>query len=133
MPKLLPIMIGDSYQEGSDVEMYCTLMSKNVADIKFNWFKDDVNIDQLTENLGKLKIETNNNRGHSFLSLTNITDKDAGEYTCMAENSYGSDKAAASLIVSGNNVTQVHCQQNSIYLSYSMSYYTNSYNYNHVL
>lgn len=73
----------------------CSVISGNQR-LSFEWKKDDM----VLRKTDKLNIETS--LSHSVLSISNIDEYDAGNYTCLVKNNEGSDSYVLPLIVKGN-------------------------------
>lgn len=94
----MPINLAESYNEGSDLELFCGLASGSQSDrIHFHWLK---NGKKLAETFDK-KHSIDSVSSRSILKLFKISTQDGGDYACIAENSHGTDSVHANLVVSG--------------------------------
>lgn len=96
MPKILPFDFGSETSfMGDTITAQCTVTSGDMP-ILFKWY---VNAQQLPEdfgiNVGSFGKKT------SVLGIETISEKHAGNYTCVAQNSAGSSSYSAELIVKG--------------------------------
>ncbi|KAF3823749.1 hypothetical protein GH733_007217 [Mirounga leonina] len=70
---------------------------------EFQWFKEDT---RLATGLGGVRIE---NKGHiSTLTFFNVSEKDYGNYTCVATNKLGNSNASITLYAA-ETVAQLDC------------------------
>lgn len=78
---------------GRVVNFVCTVLSGDVTE--FLWARDG----QLIRDGRKFRIH--DNPVSSFLTIRDIEAGDAGNYTCVAKNSFSEDRVSARLIVEG--------------------------------
>ncbi|OQR74897.1 Down syndrome cell adhesion molecule-like [Tropilaelaps mercedesae] len=78
---------------GRVVNLVCTVITGEVTE--FLWARDG----QLIRNMGKSRIQ--DNPVSSFLTIRDIEPSDAGNYTCVAKNSFSEDRMSARLNVEG--------------------------------
>lgn len=96
LPKILPFIFGDdpSYL-GDSITVQCSITSGDLP-VKFKWFLHDKII---AENIG-IKIGSFG-RKTSVISIDTLSEKHAGNYTCLAENIAGTNTYSTELIVKG--------------------------------
>ena len=82
------------------ISIYCTI-KKGTRPIKIEWMKDGVVL-QSNENVKIMSDEED-----SVLSIRSTKDADAGNYTCIAKNAFGSDFYTAQVIVKGECNRQI--------------------------
>lgn len=102
---MLPFTFGDepSYL-GDTTSVQCTVSSGDMP-IKFSWLLNGRDVkDDLGINIGSFGKKT------SFLGMDALSEEQAGNYTCIAENQAGSASYTATLIVKGTtNCLFVFC------------------------
>ena len=76
------------------ITILCTV-KKGTPPFKIEWLKDDIAI-QSNENV-KIKGDEED----STLSIKSTRESDAGNYTCVARNAYGSHSFTTKLVVQG--------------------------------
>ncbi|RWS11618.1 hemicentin-1-like protein [Dinothrombium tinctorium] len=84
-------VLAGSIPEGSRFSTFCTLMSGSKP-VSFTWLKNGKNI---KENL----INIESFEQHSMISIEKVKAENAGNYTCIARNTFGSDKYTISLSI----------------------------------
>ncbi|XP_077485795.1 hemicentin-1-like [Amblyomma americanum] len=96
-PKLQPLLFPRSrIRVGESASALCALVAGD-ADVKFRWFKESVQIDDSVRS-----VKVKNDKRVSVLTVEPATVESAGNYTCTAENNYGSDANSATLVVEGH-------------------------------
>lgn len=78
---------------GRVVNLVCTVVSGDVGE--FLWARDG----QLIRDGGRFRIHEN--PVSSLLTIRQIAASDAGNYTCVAKNSFSEDRTSSKLIVEG--------------------------------
>lgn len=96
MPKVVPFSFGQNpVQEGTSTTLQCTV-SEGDLPIDIIWHFNDTVIENsdfiTTSRLG---------RRVNILNIEEISTTNAGKYTCLANNSAGSDNFSADLLVNG--------------------------------
>ncbi|XP_040074506.2 Down syndrome cell adhesion molecule-like protein Dscam2 [Ixodes scapularis] len=93
-PKLQPLHFPQSrIRVGESASALCALVAGSPV-VRFKWFKENVAID------GKLPyVNVKNDKRVSVLTIESVTLSSAGNYTCIADNDYGSDANSAALVV----------------------------------
>ena len=105
LPQILPFSFGDlSVNSGDTVSVSCTV-GKGDLPIKFSWF---FQLKPITDD-DSVIISKISKRG-TALTLDPVTDKHVGVYTCLAQNSAGTNNFSSVLRVNG------------IYLNFEISY-----------
>ncbi|XP_018422619.1 PREDICTED: opioid-binding protein/cell adhesion molecule homolog isoform X1 [Nanorana parkeri] len=89
-----PPFISDARNTGASVGqkgiLRCSALAVPLAE--FQWYKEDA---RLSNGLGGVRIE---NKDHmSFLTFFNVSEKDYGNYTCVASNKLGNSNASVIL------------------------------------
>ncbi|KAL3203377.1 hypothetical protein MRX96_053228, partial [Rhipicephalus microplus] len=78
---------------GESATTLCALVAGD-QDVKFRWFKENVEINGAVAN-----VKVKNDKKVSVLTVEPATLQNAGNYTCTAENNYGTDAKSATLVV----------------------------------
>ena len=86
------------------ISIHCTI-DQGTRPIKIEWMKDGV----LIQSNDNLKIVGDDE--DSTLSIRFAKDVDAGNYTCVAKNSFGSDFYTAQVVVKGESATKSYPQR----------------------
>ena len=81
-------------EAGTDIFISCSA-NRGTKPISYTWFKDGRKI------VPGSGIEIESNRNALGLSIISATSKHSGNYTCIAENAYGSDSYSANLNIKG--------------------------------
>ncbi|XP_070395111.1 cell adhesion molecule Dscam1-like isoform X2 [Dermacentor albipictus] len=93
-PKLQPLVFPRSrIRVGESASALCALVAGD-HDVKFRWFKENVEIGGAVPN-----VKVKNDKKVSVLTVEPATIQSAGNYTCTAENNYGTDANSATLVV----------------------------------
>ncbi|KAH6928080.1 hypothetical protein HPB50_011607 [Hyalomma asiaticum] len=93
-PKLQPLVFPrNRIRVGESASALCALVAGG-PDVKFTWFKENAEIGGAVANV---KVE--NNKKVSVLTVEPASLQSAGNYTCTAENNYGTDANSATLVV----------------------------------
>ncbi len=87
-------------REGTFQVFTCSIIS-GAEPVSFTYL---LNGKPVTESPPAVKIDTASNAKFSFLTLQHIRRSDAGAYSCVAKNRFGSDSATWTLAVNGNVV-----------------------------
>ncbi|XP_023225164.1 Down syndrome cell adhesion molecule-like [Centruroides sculpturatus] len=82
-PKIQPFNFPPNLSVGQSTKFLCTLV-EGAHPVSFRWFKDGQEI------TGNKNIEITKLRDISILIFNNINIEDAGNYTCIASNKFGS-------------------------------------------
>ncbi|KAM9297014.1 opioid-binding protein/cell adhesion molecule homolog [Gastrophryne carolinensis] len=94
-----PPYIADARNTGASVgqkgALRCSALAVPLADIQ--WYKDDT---RLSNSLGGIRIE--NKEQVSILTFFNVSEKDYGNYTCVASNKLGNSNASVILYGPGS-------------------------------
>ena len=85
-------------REGTFQVFTCSIIS-GAEPVSFTYL---LNGKPVTESPPEVKIDTALNAKFSFLTLQHIRRSDAGVYSCVAKNRFGSDSATWTLTVNGN-------------------------------
>lgn len=86
---------GNRIRVGESASAMCTLVAES-SDVRFRWLKDSVDVSGTATNLN-----IKNDKTVSMLTIESVTLQDAGNYTCIVDNTYGSDASTAMLVVEG--------------------------------
>ena len=89
-PKITPFEFPVQTKSGDRISVSCVASGSPPATIK--WFKDGT---PLAQNDVKVVFE----EGMAAMFIPNTTPKQAGNYTCTAENPFGRDMFSARLVV----------------------------------
>ncbi|KAH7936604.1 hypothetical protein HPB49_001639 [Dermacentor silvarum] len=93
-PKLQPLVFPRSrIRVGESASALCALVAGD-HDVKFRWFKENVEIGGAVPN-----VKVKNDKKVSVLTVEPANLQSAGNYTCTAENNYGTDANSATLVV----------------------------------
>lgn len=96
LPKLVPFIFGDEpSNSGDSATVQCSISSGNIP-VQFSWFLNGnpvENIEGIT--VGKFGTKT------SVLSIENLAEVHAGNFTCLAQNIAGLTSYSAGLVVKG--------------------------------
>ncbi|KAG0434113.1 hypothetical protein HPB47_019347, partial [Ixodes persulcatus] len=93
-PKLQPLHFPQSrIRVGESASALCALVAGSPV-VRFKWFKENVAIDGTL-----LHVNVKNDKRVSVLTIESVTLSSAGNYTCIADNDYGSDANSAALVV----------------------------------
>ncbi|KAL3180814.1 hypothetical protein MRX96_037234 [Rhipicephalus microplus] len=94
-PKLQPLVFPrNRIRVGESASALCALVAGD-HDVKFRWFKENVEIGG--SSVANVKVK--NDKKVSVLTVEPATLQSAGNYSCTAENNYGSDANSATLVV----------------------------------
>nr|XP_042909624.1 fibroblast growth factor receptor 4-like [Parasteatoda tepidariorum] len=85
--------LSDNVQESDIVSVTCFAVSSKKP-LTFDWLKNGETIGKSFRN-----IRIDNNEDYSILILNNVTQRNAGNYTCLVKNDVGSSKHTASLYI----------------------------------
>lgn len=101
-PKLQPFHFPQGRTRvGESASALCALVAGSPV-VRFKWFKENVAID------GKLpNVNVKNDKMVSVLTIESVTLSSAGNYTCIADNDYGSDANSAALVVEGRLIPKL--------------------------
>lgn len=97
IPKIIPFIFGEepsNYGESSTVQ--CSISLGDMP-IEFSWFLKGKPIDKSQEGLSIVSF----GKKTTVLSIDSLTEKFAGNYTCLAQNNAGYSTYSAELIVKG--------------------------------
>ncbi|XP_071041659.1 cell adhesion molecule Dscam1 isoform X4 [Parasteatoda tepidariorum] len=93
LPKIKSFSFEDNVQESDIVSVTCFAVSSKKP-LTFDWLKNGETIGKSFRN-----IRIDNNEDYSILILNNVTQRNAGNYTCLVKNDVGSSKHTASLYI----------------------------------
>lgn len=103
-PKILPIATADSYPEGSTVNLICTVSGGQRKGLTLSWFKDGQELNEesmrYSDSLENVSIEKTG-VDISILRISNATDKNSGQFSCMAKNPLGEDSTSVKIVING--------------------------------
>ena len=94
--KLGPVLTHQKVEVNSSLQIFCGVQ-KGVQPFFFEWFKNNQAIKRLPG--AKWEIETS--KQFSTLNIQRIDKDDAGNYSCLVKNIYGSDSINVMLTVKG--------------------------------
>ena len=77
-------------REGQNVTLYCNATGNPWPALTISWYKDGYPINN--------SFSTMLSPSHEQLTITNVSRKDSGDYTCRAKNRVGTDTSNASTI-----------------------------------
>ena len=95
-PKLGPIVNNQRRDVNSSLRLFCDVQ-QGVQPFFFEWFKNN----QPIKAGPGVKWEIENAKKLSTLTIERIDKNDAGNYSCLVKNIYGSDSLTVSLTVKG--------------------------------
>ncbi|KAL4709858.1 hypothetical protein ACJJTC_003821 [Scirpophaga incertulas] len=91
-PKIASFHFPEELEVGGSTQATCSLLSVDKP-IQFTWHKDNLPIPSI------LKVEQKNMDFFTLLIIQDLTSAHSGEYTCKANNDFGSVSHSASLVV----------------------------------
>lgn len=92
-PVIVEPLRSESVKTGATVSFYCKAMSDPVPEI--SWLKNE----EALVYSPRIKQD----KQMQMLQLVNVTEKDAGKYTCVAKNKFGEERKSATLYVDGSS------------------------------
>ena len=96
MPKLGPVLGYQNRNVNSSLQVFCGVQQGSQP-LFFEWFKNG----QPIKPGPGVKFEFENSKKFSTLNIERIDKEDAGNYSCLVKNVYGSDSIHVSLTVKG--------------------------------
>lgn len=97
-PRLQPFTFGDHVNVGQRVSVYCSLL-QGTSPVKLSWSHQGQPISS-TLTVHRVRVH-NPTEDSSILTLNEVTLEDAGNYACIAENSFGKHQQESRLNVKG--------------------------------
>ena len=97
-PRIVEIAKSQYRLEFSKHKLLCSL-SEGTKPVRFQWKHNDNIILNSASTLSRIVIE--NSEDDSVLKITDLKASDSGNYSCIAENSFGNDVQSSTLIVKG--------------------------------
>ncbi|GBL76511.1 Hemicentin-2 [Araneus ventricosus] len=91
-PVLAPFSFTPALKEGERGNAACSVRSGDIP-FEFKWFKDGKDL----EEIDGIKIQSLTDS--SVLSITSVSSKSSGNYTCVVKNAFGSDRYTSALAV----------------------------------
>ncbi|XP_074593981.1 cell adhesion molecule Dscam1-like [Brevipalpus obovatus] len=85
-----------SMQKAEQQTDFSCVLQKGSLPVQFEWLKDG----KIIQTSSKIEVDTS--KKSSDLLLQSLAMSDAGNYTCRASNSFGSDQSTSQLIVEGS-------------------------------
>lgn len=95
-PKIIPFSFPPDLTVDTPVVVVSCIVSAGDKEISFKWLKNNI---RLFSKDSKIKIT--NHPMYSTLELQHLAGEDIGNYTCVAENSFGSGFYSAILHMKG--------------------------------
>ncbi|XP_023220980.1 titin-like [Centruroides sculpturatus] len=93
-PKIRPFQFTNGLKEGQREQIICAVLEGDSPFI-FTWMKDQMEIE------GHSDIKTEKNEFYSVLIFPSVHAQNIGNYSCIIENSFGSDRFTAALVIKG--------------------------------
>lgn len=98
-PKLIQLHREHVFDESQTASIVCSLISGDTESLSYEWLKNDV---ALKLNPSKVKVTLDSNNEDSRIKIFNVSEVDAGVYSCIAKNKFGKDRVSTSLNVRGS-------------------------------
>ena len=97
LPKLNPVLTDQTKYLDSKLQIFCSVEHGDEP-FFFDWFKDG----QAIKSSPEFTWNIENFKSYSTLSIDRIDRSDAGNYTCLVKNHFGSDSISVLLKVKGS-------------------------------
>lgn len=95
-PVLNPLMVPPNIAVGDNTEIYCTI-KRGSEPLRFKWLHNGV----LVESHPKYKVMST--KTNSLFSIGKIQATDIGNFTCVAENDFGTDSKTENVYMEGKS------------------------------
>ena len=106
-PKLNPILTNQQSDVNASLQILCSVRQGDQP-LFFEWFKNSKSLKQVPG----VSWEIDNSKQFSLLNFQRLTEADAGNYSCLVKNIYGSDTINFLLTIRGMNISKLNtCEE----------------------